>query len=471
MSGLSREQLRTLFLFEALTDQQLDRLSEQGELRAFDAGVVVTREGEPAEHFVVLVDGRIRLSRLMGGEDVTLVETDHRGAYAGATRAYMGENELYAGTLTTLAPTQFFRMRAGDFGEFVRTTFPMAVHLLDGLYVGIRNSEAQVRQREHLASLGTLSANLAHELNNPAAATVRATSQLRSRVAGMRHKLGLLAGGTIPPEALRGLVELQERAVEHAAKSDERLSPLEMSDREDEIAERLEQFGMTGPYELAAVFAGAGVDAAWLDEVASCVDPGLREGAVRWLAYTLETEALMEELEDASTRISTLVAAVKSYAHLDGATASEVDVHDGLESTVVMLGPKLARARLVTDFDRSLPKVPAHAGELNQVWTNLLDNAAGAVTDTGGTITLRTARDGDAVLVEVSDDGPGIAPEVLPRIWDAFFTTKPAGTGSGLGLDNVRRIVEQRHGGGVEVDTAPGRGTTFSVRLPLTAPS
>jgi len=465
----TRDELRTLFLFEGLTDEQLDWLVERGEMRTYDAGAVMSREGAPATHLFVLVEGGLRLSRLVNGEELVTNETTHRGAYGGAVRSYVDGNETYGGSMTATQPSRVFALPSADFRDLMREWFPMAVHLLDGLYVGVRNSEAQVRQREHLASLGTLSANLAHELNNPAAATVRATSQLRSRVAGMRHKLGLLASGSIPAESLQGLVALQERAVEQAAKADRAIGPVQLADLEDEIADRLEQLGVVAPYELAPVFAASGLDAEWVSSAADCVDdeavPGLREGALRWIAYTLETEALMDEIEDGSTRISTLVAAVKDYSHMDAATEQDVDLHPGLDSTVVMLGAKLSGVTVVKEYDRELPPVPARPAELNQVWTNLIDNAA-AATGGRGRLVLRTRRDGDDALVEVADDGPGIPPEVLPRIWDAFFTTKPIGTGSGLGLDNVRRIVGRRHGGAVEVDTAAG-GTTFRVRLPL----
>jgi signal transduction histidine kinase len=285
----------------------------------------------------------------------------------------------------------------------------------------------------------------------------------------MRHGLGLLASGSIPAEALQGLVELQERAVEQAAEADRTLGPVQLADLEDELADRLEGLGVPTGYELAPVFAAAGLDADWVAQAAGCVDdaavPGLREGALRWIAHTLETEALMDEIGDASGRISTLVAAVKDYSHMDAATEQDVDLHPGLDSTVVMLGAKLAGVTVVREYDRSLPLVPARPAELNQVWTNLIDNAAAAMGGRGRLV-LRTRRDGDDAVVEVVDDGPGIAPEVLARMWEPFFTTKPVGTGSGLGLDNVRRIVDRRHGGTVEVDTGP-EGTTFRVRLPL----
>jgi signal transduction histidine kinase len=180
----------------------------------------------------------------------------------------------------------------------------------------------------------------------------------------------------------------------------------------------------------------------------------------------LETEALMNEIEDASSRISTLVAAVKQYSHLDQAAHQEVDLHPGLDSTLVMLGHKLAGVRVERDYDRELPPVPAYASELNQVWTNLIDNAVDAMHGQG-TLRLRTARDGDHAVVEVSDEGPGISEEVRDRVFDAFVTTKSAGLGSGLGLDNAKRIVERRHSGTISFTTGPD-GTTFTVRLPLT---
>jgi signal transduction histidine kinase len=462
----TREDLRTLFLFEALTDAQLDWIAERGELRTYDTGAVVSREGDPATHLYVLLEGGLRLSRLVNGDDLVINESTQRGAYSGAIRAYVETDALYGGSVTTTQPSRFFRLPGADFAEMMSSWFPMAVHLLDGLYVGIRNSEGQVRQREHLANLGTLSANLAHELNNPASATVRAASQLRTRVAGMRHKLGLVASGKADPRSIAQLVELQERAVERAAKADVQLGPLEASDAEDELADQLEALGVTGAFELAPVYVAAGLDAAWIEEVARTVAPEPPEGALRWLAYTLETEALMDEIEEASSRISQLVAAVKQYSYMDSAGMQEVELVPGLDSTVVMLGGKLRGITVVKDVEPDPPKVMAFPAELNQVWTNLIDNAAHALGGTG-TLTLRLRRDGDdAVVVEVADDGPGIAPEVLPRIWDAFFTTKPPGEGSGLGLDNARRIVERRHHGTIDVDTGPD-GTTFRVRLPL----
>ena len=462
------DQLRTLFLFESLADEQLAWLAERGEVRVFEAGSTVFAEGEPAEALWVLLDGGLCMSRLLNGEMVTVIESTSRGVYAGATRAYVEEaGAPYGATVVTTAPSSFFRLPGTDFAAFMHQWFPMAVHLLDGLFVGVRNSEATLRQREHLARLGTLSANLAHELNNPAAAAVRATGQLRERVAGMRHKLGAIASGPVDRDAIADLVRAQERAVELAAKSRRRLTAVEEADLEDALVDRLEELGVAAALDLAPVFVTAGLGVEWLDELASCLPGTPLDGPLRWMAYTVETENLMDEIEDATERISTLVAAVKQYSFMDSAARQEVDLHVGLDSTVVMLGHKLAGVEVVREYDEDLPRVPAYGAELNQVWTNLIDNAADAMGGTGRLV-LRTSRSGDTVAVEVDDAGPGIPPEAQPRVFDAFFTTKRAGEGSGLGLDNARRIVEQRHGGTLTFTTGPD-GTSFCVRLPVTA--
>ncbi|MCW2614219.1 MAG: Two-component sensor histidine kinase [Frankiales bacterium] len=415
----------------------------------------------------MLLEGRLRLLRLVDGEDLVVNETDQRGAYAGAVRSYVSVDEPYGNTVVAAAPSRFFLLPAQDFADFMREQLPMAVHLLDGLYLGLRSTEAQVRQREHLADLGSLSANLAHELNNLAAATVRATAQLRERVAGMRHKLGAIAAGRFDPEVLARLVALQEETVERAATGRAALSPVEQADREDELSDRLDELGVAGGYDLAPVLVTAGLDAAWVDQLVELFD-GAPDGPLRWISYTLETEALMDEIQDASTRISTLVAAVKQYSHMDAATHADVDLHPGLDSTVVMLGHKLAGIEVRREYDRDLPTVPAYGAELNQVWTNLIDNAADAM---GGSrvLVLRTRDEPGSVVVEVADDGPGIPDGVRERVFEAFFTTKDAGRGSGLGLDNARRIVVQRHHGSLDLATSSA-GTTFTVRLPKERP-
>jgi signal transduction histidine kinase len=460
-------ELRTLFLFEKLTDEQLAWLCDQGRVEAFEPGPVYA-EGEPATCFYVLIDGALVLSRRIGGEDVEINRTSQRGVYSGAWRAYLGDRvpQTYDSSMRVAEPSRFYVLDAQLFAKAISAWFPMALHLLEGLFFGIQNTQQAVGQRERLLALGSLSAGLTHELNNPAAAAVRATSSLRSRVAGMRHKLGTIAEGPYDRTVLAVLIKLQEDAVEHVAKAPS-LSGVEAADREDEIADWLADHDIADGWDIAPTFVQAGLDVAWLHKVTECVDGATLEGALRWLNYTLETELLMNEIEDSTTRISTLVAAAKQYSQMDRAPYQVVDVHELLDSTLMMLGRKIGDTiTVVKDYDRGLPSIPAYAAELNQVWTNLIDNAVGAMPD-GGTLTIRTARRDDRLLVEVRDTGTGVPADITSRIFEPFFTTKPFGEGTGLGLDISWRIVVKKHHGDLRVESEPG-DTRFQVLLPMT---
>jgi signal transduction histidine kinase len=426
----------------------------------------VLREGEPATCFFVLLEGTISLLRRVGEDDVETTRTDQRGVYAGAWSAFLGDAvpQTYSATLRAVTPARFFVLDAQDFTELMRQWFPMALHLLEGLFYGNRNTQRVVGQRERLLALGSLSAGLTHELNNPAAAAVRATSSLRERVAGMRHKLAIIAGGAWDRHQLETLIGLQERAVEQVAKAPE-LSPLDASDREDRLSDWFDEHGIANAYDLAPTFVQAGLDVAWLDEVHELVDDEMLEGAVRWLNYTLETELLMSEIEDSTTRISTLVTAAKQYSQMDRAPHQVLDVHELLDSTLVMLSRKIGDVHVVKEYDRSLPDIPVYGAELNQVWTNLIDNALQAMAGSG-TLTIRTSRSDDCVEVEVADTGPGIPDDVVGRIFEPFFTTKPVGEGTGLGLDISWRIVVNKHHGDIRVESRPG-DTRFRVLLPI----
>jgi signal transduction histidine kinase len=462
------DELRTLFLFEKLSDEQLDWLCARGQVETFEPGIVL-QEGERATCFYVLLDGTISLSRRVGGDDIETTRTDQRGAYAGAWSAFLGDaaTENYNATLRAITAARFFTLNAGDFTALMRQWFPMALHLLEGVFYGQQNTQRVVGQRERLLALGSLSAGLTHELNNPAAAAGRATSSLRERVAGMRHKLAMIAGGAWDRSQLETLIGLQERAVEQVAKAPE-LSPLDASDREEALADWFDDHGLTGAYELAPTFVQAGLEVGWLEQVLALVGDDMLEGAVRWLNYTLETELLMNEIEDSTTRISTLVAAAKQYSQMDRAPHQVLDVHELLESTLVMLSRKVGDIKVVKDYDRSLPDVPVYGAELNQVWTNLIDNALQAMGGTG-TLTIRTSRADDCLQVEIGDTGPGIPDDIVGRIFEPFFTTKPVGEGTGLGLDISWRIVVNKHRGDLSVDSHPG-DTRFRVRLPLRDP-
>lgn len=473
------DELRTLFLFEALSDEQLKMLCDHGHIQRFEPGPVVV-EGEPATCFYVLLDGELVMSKRSAGVDIVTSQTSQRGVYCGAWSAYIpGEVQVYNASVRVTKPSRFFVLDATAFAEFMKSQFPMAVHLLEGHMVGGRRQSQIIGQREKLLALGTITAGLTHQLNNPAAASARAVSDLREKVAGMRHKLAMLADGKFTPEALRVLVSIQDEVAEQVAKAKNvELSALEASDREEQIGDWLENHDIVGAWDYAPTFVDAGLDIDWLERVSASVDEvdasASLQGAIGWLRYTIETELLMNQIAEASKRISALLAGAKQYSQMDRAPYQVADVHELLHSTLkTLFGDKVGNdkpIKVVKDLDRSIPEIACYPGDLNEVWSNIIHNAIQAM-DGHGTLTIRTMREGDEMIrVEIGDDGPGIPEDVIDRIFTPFFTTKPFGEGTGLGLDLARRIVVEKHQGDIRVQSKPGE-TKFIVILPLQAPA
>jgi signal transduction histidine kinase len=473
------DELRTLFLFEALNDEQLKMLCDHGHIQMFEPGPVVV-EGEPATCFYVLLDGELVMSKRSAGVDIVTSQTSQRGVYCGAWSAYIpGEVQVYNASVRVTKPSRFFVLDASAFAQFMKTQFPMAVHLLEGHMVGGRRQSQIIGQREKLLALGTITAGLTHQLNNPAAASARAVSDLREKVAGMRHKLAMLADGKFTPEALRVLVSIQDEVAEQVAKSKNvELSALEASDREEQIGDWLEDHDIVGAWDYAPTFVDAGLDIDWLERVSALIDEvdasASLQGAIGWLRYTIETELLMNQIAEASKRISALLAGAKQYSQMDRAPYQVSDVHELLHSTLkTLFGDKVGNdkpIKLVKDLDKSIPEIACYPGDLNEVWSNIIHNAIQAM-DGHGTLTIRTMREGDEMIrVEIGDDGPGIPEDVIGRIFTPFFTTKPFGEGTGLGLDLARRIVVEKHQGDIRVESKPG-DTKFVVILPLQAPA
>ncbi len=433
-----------------------------------------SREGEPAACFHLLLSGTLAMSKLIGGESVETTRTEQRGVYFGAVQFYLDDESArdYSASVRAITDVAALALPARPFAERFSAWFPMAVHLLEGMLMGMRKGGSQIAERERLLALGKLSAGLTHELNNPAAAAGRAADTLRDKVAGMRAKLAMIADGRIAGSQLKKLVMAQDEFVKKVRHAPE-LSPLEASDREDELGDWFDDHGIAGGWDLAPVFVAGGLGVEDLEAVETAAGEAPLEGAVRWLAYTVETESLLREILDATARISDLVGAAKQYSQIDRAPYRWIDVHEGLKATLVMFGRKVGEEsgiHIVKDLDRTLPQIPAYPAELNQVWTNIIDNAIDAMAASGdgtGTLTVRTGRADDRVFVEIGDTGPGIPPEVRRRIFEPFFTTKPVGHGTGLGLDVSYRVIVNRHHGDIQVESQPG-DTRFRVLLPLT---
>ncbi len=480
----SADELRGLFLFEKLTDEQLGWLCRHGRVEVVEPGRVYA-EGDPAASFYVLLSGGVTLTRRIGADEVEVTRTTSRGVYGGAFMAYLGDrmSQVYNNSMWVTERSRFFVLDAERFAELMNDWFPMAVHLLEGLFFGTKNAQEATGQRERLLALGSLTAGLTHELNNPAAAAVRATATLRDRLTTLRHKLPAIAARQHDEAVLQVLVRLLDGS-RAAGGSRTVPGPLEAADLEDATSDWLDDHGVARGWELASTFVQAGLGTFELDELAAAArqagagdeaDAGDEAGttldhSLRFLADSIETEQLLTEITESIARISALVTDAKQYSQLDRAPYQVVDVHELLDSTLAMLSGSIGDdVTVVRDYGRGLPKIPCFPGELNQVWTNLIDNAVSAMGGSGA-LSIRTAVDRDQLLVDIGDTGPGVPADLQQRIFEPFFTTKPVGQGTGLGLDICWRIVVTRHHGDLRVQSVPG-DTHFLVRLPLSAPA
>jgi signal transduction histidine kinase len=470
---LTPEQLRTLFLFEDLTDDQLAWFAERGQVAEYKPGAIIHAEGRPASCFFVLLSGTMSMSSRVEGGEIELFRTDYCGAYTGAFNAWVLDNDVpqvYYGTARAVVDCRVYELPATDFGRAVREWFPMAAHLLEGASTQGRAAADTVARHEKLVALGSVTASLTHELNNPVAAVVRATARMRERLEGMRTQVGKVIMSDFSAEELQAIADLAAEALERRRDAP-KLSPLDASDREEELADWLEDHGVADASDTASTLVGAGLDVAWAERVAAALPSPSFETGLAYPVHAVESDGLLDEITEAAERISALLAAARQYTQMDRAPLQSFDVHEGLDATITMLGHKLGDGiEVIRDYDRSLPRIGAYPGELNQVWTNLLDNAVDAM-DGDGKLTIRTRhQDDDRLMIEIGDTGPGMPEDVRNRVFEPFFTTKPLGKGTGLGLDIAWRIVVGRHHGDLRVvESTPG-DTRFQILLPVREP-
>ena len=463
-------ELRVLEVFGGLTDDQLTDLIAGGTEIRIEPGTELFLEGEHADYWWVLLDGAIDLIRHIGREDTVVGRMDVPGRWAGGFRAW-DEHGVYLATGRVAVTGRVLRLPATELRTRINAWFPFGRHLIEGLYRTARSIESTARQREALVTLGTLAAGLAHEINNPAAAAARAADSLAGEYQTLTAALSQLATGGISPAQLAALDALRRELETGNEAAVLQQDPLALSDREGELSDWLDEHSVDRGWEIAPALAAAGAGTGWCDRAAAALPgPALQPG-LECVASMFSATALLAEVKESTRRVSELVGAIKSYSQMDRGSVQHIDVTEGLESTLVMLGYRLRDGiTVIREYGAGLPRIQAHAGELNQVWTNLIDNAVDAM-DGRGTLRLATRADGDdSVVVEVSDSGPGMPPKVAARAFEPFFTTKDVGKGTGLGLDIAQRIVVERHGGTIAIDSRPGQ-TTLRVRLPVRGPA
>src|SRR5580765_6575663 len=451
------KEVRSTPLFAGLTDDQLGCL-DGGEVIEAPIGALLASEGERTGFFHVILEGEVRATRTYDRQSI-LLGVNKPGNYLGETMLLL--DIPWVAALRVSKPARFFRLDEEGFWRMMSTCPSVAREIFRSASNRMRNLEGYSQQREKLVSLGTMAAGLAHELNNPAAAARRAAAHMHQTTDKVQSFLCQLSK-TLQPEHWQYLLNAAQEA---SARNPPELDHLARSDRAETIAHWLDAHGVAAAWDLAPTFVNAGLDLDSLDKLADKIPSASLADALCWLEARLNLKSLVSEVEQSTGRISELVAAVKSYSYMDQSPMQDVDIHEGIESTLTMLGHKLKNVTLVRAFDRSVPRIMAYGSELNQVWTNLIDNAISAVNGTGK-ICVGTSLEDNQLVVEIVDNGPGIPPEVQARLFEPFFTTKSVGTGTGLGLVISNRIVGDRHGGEIEFESRPGE-TRFKVRLPV----
>ena len=460
------EALRKVDVLADLPDEQIEWIIANTESERFEAGDVMIREGDPADSMLFVLEGQGRFQRESLGPDgpVGMITAGHVTGMLPFSRM-----THFMGTARAITPMWIARMRTDKFPEMLQKIPMLGTRLVAVMSDRIRETTRNEQQRDKLMSLGKLSAGLAHEINNPAAAATRAAAALREALQALSDANRRLDHRELTHDQRAFITQMEDNAV-RALEAPHEHDPVEAADREEELGAWLEEHGSKNAWMHAPLMAEASVTVERLEWLATQLEHAILNDVFDRIGATMTANKLAGEIQHSISRITDLVAAVKEYTYMDQAPEQEIDIHDGLESTLKIMEYKLRKNQVEVErsYDRSLPRVCAFGRELNQVWTNLIDNAADAMND-GGRLRISTQRDGAGiVVVDIQDSGPGISPQIRQKIFDPFFTTKAVGEGTGLGLDTVLRIV-RKHRGEISVESKPGE-THFRVRLPSTEP-
>jgi signal transduction histidine kinase len=458
--------LRKVPLFAQLKDDEL-RCVEQGEELWLSLGTEFITEGKPAENFYVLLEGQVRVTKKMA-ENKEIANVHGPGAFLGELPILLGIP--YEVTGRTLTQSHLFRIKKETFWQMIATCPSTTQEILRTMAQRVQGIATLSQQQAKLISLGTLAAGLAHELNNPAAAAGRATIQLRQIFQALPSlSIKVYQQKNMKPEQLAYVADLEHNLVtEYISKSSLHLDPLTESDKEEQIISWLDTQGVADSWKLAQTLVSVGLDTVHLDTIRNNLPSDSLPDVLSWLDARLSAEVLLQEIEQSTVRISELVKAIKTYSYMDQAPIQEIDIHEGLESTLTILSHKLKAGSITVtrEYDRTLPRISAYGSELNQVWTNIIDNAIDAIGERHGNILLRTKRENNNIVVEIADDGPAIPQDIQSRMFEQFFTTKGVGKGTGLGLSISYRIVVEMHKGDISFTSKPG-DTRFEIRLPI----
>src|SRR6185503_11691968 len=459
------EALRRIHIFADLPDDQLKWFADNTVERRYSAGEVLFRKGDPPGELVILLEGEFHA--YWDEKDHDIVYIGRAGDQASEVTGMLPFSRMTSYQVTGRAVTNMrvLRFPVRFFPEMMQR-MPVLVQRLVGIMSDrVREATTLDQQQDKLMALGKLSAGLAHELSNPAAGATRAANDLIETLKELRSADMRLCSHDLSETQQSSIDAFERKAIDHTATA-KQLNSLDQSDREDEVSEWLEAHGIEEAWKFSSNLVEAGMDSAALEQLLGEMPPTAIADVLARVNGQLAAAKLASEIKTATARISELVGAIKEYSYMDQASVQELDVHKGLENTLLILKYKLRKKDITVtrDYDQSLPRIKAYGSELNQVWTNLIVNAVDAMS-TGGKLKVRTKREPTDIMIEIRDNGAGIPPEVRSRIFEPFFTTKAVGEGTGLGLDTVARIV-RKHRGNVRFESKPG-DTCFQVRLPI----